>query len=314
MASYIPIQQLEVIAFVVGSLMLLLALTTLQVKQLKVAPESKLARLALCVLGIVFIGGSVYFYVTHQPSSRQPDGSNQTSEAPQNRFVQEPATSPGKVIKEYYAAIDARNCAKAWSLLSESKRKEFNDRYQWKDPDTFCKEGFRTTLEHEQVMVLEDHRLINNASATIEELLIVTDKLPENPAIELVSNKKAGEILSVSMQEELARAILRSLEASYEVKLDNNLKQRLKTYVLSQNVGTLLAPDFLEAIALTKDSAIKETVFPFKQSKSPSSSTQSDTTRQITKRIMVNRRDLVKQGGDWLIGNTVEAVAVAVYR
>jgi len=317
MPPYIPVQQLEVIAFVVGSLMLLFAFTTVQVRQLKVAPQSKQARLALCVLGIVFVGGSVYFYVTNQPRVPAPRPFNESGQLPvtsQGRFVHEPETSPGKVIQEYYSAVDAKNWAKAWSLLAESKRKEFGDKYQWKDPDTFGREGFRTTLNHEQVLVLEDQRLINDASATVEELLIVTDKLPENPAIELISEKKVGEVLAVSAQEELARAVLRSLEASYEVKLDNNLKQRLKAYVLSQNVGTLLAPDFLEAIALNRDPIVKDTVFPLRQSKSPSSSAQTEPARKITKRIIVNRRDLVKQGKDWLIGNTAEAVAIAVYR
>jgi hypothetical protein len=308
-------EKLEVVVFLAGWLMLFLALANLRVKQLDLAPRSRPAQYTLATMGLVFVLLSGLYYIRHGDSVKTGSGSAESASSlagPQNKFVHEPATPPGKAVKNYYVALKEKNWLKAWGGLTQSKRDEFNLKFKWNSADLFGKEGFRTTQNHEQIMVQEDPNQIDDGQATVQELIIVTDLFPKNPATILVSAKTAGEVLAEPVRDRLVEAIFESLETNYEVKLDSQLKGRLKTYILSRDMDVLQAPDFVESIALLKQDGIKNDVLEFKLLTNPSSSSQK-STRQEVKRLIVNRRKLVRQGNDWLIGDTAEGSAIAVY-
>lgn len=244
--------------------------------------QSNIRRIALFATGCTFI---LLAFVIYFNGPRPSDGTLEDE----------------KAIRDYYSAIDSKTpegYLRAWNFLTASKKQG-----TFKDELKYFTALFRTTQHHEAVLLHPIDR--HDGHTTFYEALIAVDELPLNPATQELA-KPSKDIMTKDRLDGVTAKVVEALNTYYDMENDlrPDLRQRVAALIASKSITDLIAPDLLESIAF--DQSMERYQFNLRKVKDP-----TIKPREQTKRVIVNRRTVVKEGNQWHISDA-KHLAVAV--
>jgi hypothetical protein len=245
-----------------------------------ISTDSGLARGVLTILGFAFVitAVAIHFRTTRQDTAHTGDAAD--------------------AVRKYYQALDRHNdqgYQEAWILLSDAKRKDFEDRYGWKNAKQFAG-GFETTVGHNAIYTKELSS--TGEDVELQVVILFSDKLPQWSGQRLLRTMAIHDIAMNNFLQNLVTGIMPDLTLHY-VGVDEK-RDEIMQDIENHNLPALLHPELLDEIASKHELKRKTgTSLPTIHGSPPV---------ELVSRVQVHDRRVVKEAGTWRLDRvTIQA-------
>jgi hypothetical protein len=159
-----------------------------------------------------------------------------------------PESDPAyETIKNYFSAIQGKECSNAWGMIHAARKKELKDKNKDFDERQFC-ESYSTTLTYENLDIQRQNTKNDGVSTRIYRVAYdVWDELPRNDLYDLRLKDYRDVLQSKTYDEnKLTSIILNNLRLYFVIPAD--FESKIADLIANTPFWSTASPEFIEEI------------------------------------------------------------------